>query len=268
MMSDPITLTSAFLLGFFSTLHCVGMCGGIIGALSLSLPSEIRDKKPKLFSFVLSYNLGRLFSYSVAGLIAGAIGTQALQSAGFDQGHMVLRIIGVSMMVAIGLYLTGWLPQLASVEKVGIPLWKYLEPIGRRLVPVSSIPRALAYGMIWGWLPCGLVYFVLIWALTTGDAIHGALIMLAFGAGTLPTLITAGFMTSWVTRFAHSTAARQVVGTLIIAMAFGSLLIPMEHHQSHGMQHGEMSGSMNHEMNQGDTDHRDMQHDGTLQPEH
>lgn len=232
-MSDPITLTSAFLLGFFSTMHCIGMCGGIIGALSLSLPVETRNNKAKLFSFVLSYNIGRIASYSIAGLIAGAIGATALQSVGFEQGHAILRIIGVSMMVAIGLYLTGWLPQLARVEKIGIPVWKRLEPIGRKLVPVTSIPKALSYGLIWGWLPCGMVYFVLIWALTSGNAINGALIMLAFGAGTLPTLITAGFMTSWITRFAHSARARQAVGLLIIAMAIGSLFIPMPHHHHH-----------------------------------
>ena len=229
-MSDPVTLSSAFLLGFFSSLHCIGMCGGIIGALSLSLPVEIRNNKPRLFTYVLSYNIGRLISYGAAGLIAGAVGTSVLQSAGFDQGHAVLRVIGVCMMIAVGLYLSGWLPQLARVEKIGIPIWKRLEPIGRKLMPVTSIPRALSYGLIWGWLPCGLVYFVLIWALTAGDAVLGALTMLAFGAGTLPTLITAGFMTSWITRFAHSTRARQVVGALIIIMAIGSLFIPMEHH--------------------------------------
>ena len=229
-MSDPVTLSSAFLLGFFSSLHCIGMCGGIIEALSLSLPVEIRNHKPRLFTYVLSYNIGRLISYGAAGLIAGAVGTSVLQSAGFDQGHAVLRVIGVCMMIAVGLYLSGWLPQLARVEKIGIPIWKRLEPIGRKLMPVTSIPRALSYGLIWGWLPCGLVYFVLIWALTAGDAVLGALTMLAFGAGTLPTLITAGFMTSWITRFAHSTRARQVVGALIIIMAIGSLFIPMEHH--------------------------------------
>jgi sulfite exporter TauE/SafE len=232
-MDDPVTLSSAFLLGFFSTLHCIGMCGGIIGALSLSLPVHIRNHKAKLFSFVLAYNLGRIISYSAAGLVAGAVGTGVLQSAGFDQGHAILRLIGIAMMVAVGLYLTGWLPQLAIIEKIGIPIWKTLEPIGRKLVPVASLPKALAYGLIWGWLPCGLVYFVLIWALTAGDAIHGALTMLAFGLGTLPTLITAGFMTSWITRFSHSSGARQVIGLLIIAMAIGSLFIPMEHHHHH-----------------------------------
>jgi len=233
MIDDPVTLASAFLLGLFSTMHCIGMCGGIIGALSLSLPVEVRNNKPRLFSFVLTYNVGRLASYSLAGLIAGAVGTSALQAAGFDQGHTVLRLIGIIMMVAIGLYLTGWLPQLASVEKIGVPVWRRLEPLGRKLVPVTTLPRALAYGLVWGWLPCGMVYFVLIWALTAGDALHGAMIMLAFGAGTLPTLITAGFMTSWITRFARSTRARQVVGVLIIMMALGSLFIPMEHHHHH-----------------------------------
>jgi sulfite exporter TauE/SafE len=232
-MNDPITLTSAFLLGFFSTMHCIGMCGGIIGALSLSLPMQVRSHKLQLFSYVVTYNIGRLISYSLAGLIAGAIGTEVLQSAGFNEGHIILKSVAILMMIAIGLYLTGWLPQLAIVEKIGVPIWKRLEPLGRKLLPVASLPRALAYGMVWGWLPCGLVYFVLIWALTAGDALHGALIMLAFGAGTLPTLITAGFMTSWITRFAHSTRARQIVGVLIILMAIGSLFIPMEHHHHH-----------------------------------
>ena len=229
-MDDPVSFTSAFLLGLFSTVHCIGMCGGIIGALSLSLPVEIRNHKPRLFIFVTTYNIGRLLSYTLAGLIAGAVGTGVLASTGFDQGHAILRYVGVAMMVAIGIYLAGWLPQLAIIEKIGVPLWQKLEPIGRKLLPVASLPKALAYGMIWGWLPCGLVYFVLIWALTAGDALHGALMMLAFGLGTLPTLLTAGFMTSWVTRFARNPTARVIVGLLIIAMAIGSLFIPMEHH--------------------------------------
>jgi hypothetical protein len=229
-MNDPVSFMSAFLLGLFSTVHCVGMCGGIIGALSLSLPADIRNHKPRLFIFVTTYNIGRIMSYTLAGLVAGAVGTSVLASTGFDQGHAILRYVGVAMMVAIGIYLAGWLPQLAIIEKIGVPLWQKLEPIGRKLLPVASLPKALAYGVIWGWLPCGLVYFVLIWALTAGDAFRGALMMLAFGLGTLPTLLTAGFMTSWVTRFARNPHARMIVGLLIIAMAIGSLFIPMQHH--------------------------------------
>lgn len=226
-MENPITYTSAFLLGLFSTIHCVGMCGGIIGALSLSLPAQIRADKPRMLAFVATYNIGRILSYCLAGLIAGAIGTGVLASIGFEQGHAILRALGVAMMIAIGLYLTGWVPQLAIIEKIGVPVWRKLEPVGRKLLPVASLPKALAYGVIWGWLPCGLVYFVLVWALTAGNAVQGALTMLAFGLGTLPTLLATGFMTSWLTRFARSSTARQVVGLLIIAMAIGSLYIPM-----------------------------------------
>jgi len=229
-MENPLTYTSAFLLGLFSTIHCVGMCGGIIGALSLSLPVKIRNNKARMLMFITTYNIGRILSYSFAGLVAGAIGTGVLASAGFDQGHAILRAIGVAMMIAIGLYLAGWLPQLAIVEKIGVPVWKKLEPVGRKLLPVASLPKALAYGLIWGWLPCGLVYFVLLWALTAGNAAQGALTMLAFGIGTLPTLLATGFMTSWLTRFARSSTARQVVGLLIVAMAIGSLFLPMGDH--------------------------------------
>jgi sulfite exporter TauE/SafE len=235
-MDNPVTYTSAFLLGLFSTVHCVGMCGGIIGALSLSLPVEIRSHKPRMLAFVTTYNIGRIISYSLAGLVAGALGTAMLASTGLDQGHGVLRAVGIIMMIAIGLYLAGWLPQLASVEKIGVPIWRKLEPLGRRLLPVASLPKAIAYGLIWGWLPCGLVYFVLLWALTTGDAVKGALTMLAFGLGTLPTLLATGFMTSWLTRFTRSATARQVVGLLIIAMAIGSLFIPMGD-SAHGHHH-------------------------------
>lgn len=244
-MDAPATLASAFILGLFTTLHCVGMCGGIIGALSLGLPAEIRDSRARLLLFVGTYNIGRILSYGLAGLLAGALGGGALASAGFDHGHLILQYLGLGMMVAVGLYLSGWLPQLAGVEKIGLPLWRKLEPLGRRLLPVSSPSRALAYGLIWGWLPCGMVYFVLIWALSAGSAMQGALLMLAFGLGTAPTLLAAGFMASRLTRLAASPNLRRVAGLLIIAMAIGSLFIPMEH-QAHNEGQTEAMDQIDH----------------------
>lgn len=229
-MDGPTTLTAAFLLGLFSTVHCIGMCGGIIGALSLALPEHIREHKPRLWLFISSYNLGRIASYSLAGLLVGGLGHSlgdSVSGSVLAQGHSLLRYTGVVIMVAIGLYLAGWLPQLSMVEKLGLPLWRKLEPLGRRLLPVSTLPRALAYGMIWGWLPCGLVYFVLLWTLTSGGPIEGALTMLAFGLGTLPSLISAGVATGWIRRLARSQRARQVAGLVLITMAIGSLFVPM-----------------------------------------
>lgn len=235
MIHDPVSITAAFLIGIFSIVHCIGMCGSIMGVLSLSLPSSIRENHIKRFSFVSSYNIGRILSYGIAGLIAGAIGAGLFEGSGFSDGHKVLRTLGTVMMIAIGLYLAGWFPQVSYLEKIGVPVWRQIEPFGRKMMPVDSIAKAFTYGLIWGWLPCGMVYTVLIWSLASGSAINGAFTMLAFGLGTLPAMITAGVMTSWLTRFAQSPTTRRIVGIIVIIMAVGSLFVSigMEHQHHH-----------------------------------
>lgn len=185
-MDTPLTLSAAFILGLFSTLHCVGMCGGIVGALSLSLPNQIKSNRLRLSLYLIALNTGRIMSYMLAGLIAGSVGAQIMTV--FNNGHTILQASGVAMMIAMGLYIAGWLPQLTLIEKLGIPIWKKLEPVSRRFLPISNLPQALAYGLIWGWLPCGMVYFVVLWTLNSGSAWQGALTMLSFGAGTFSTL--------------------------------------------------------------------------------
>jgi sulfite exporter TauE/SafE len=248
-MDSPQSLASAFILGLFSTVHCVGMCGGIIGALSLSLPESVRKQRLQHVVFITLYNIGRILSYSLAGFIVGYIGAEAASYTDMSGGPSVLRYTGVVLMIAIGLYLAGWFPQLSRVERIGIPVWKVLEPIGRKLVPVTTMPKALLYGLIWGWLPCGMVYFVLVWALTSGSARQGALTMVAFGLGTLPSLLAAGLAMSWLKRFTRSKTTRQVVGVLVILMAIGSLFMPMGGHKH--SPNADVHGShehMNHPM--------------------
>ena len=232
MIHDTVFLTAAFLIGLFSTVHCIGMCGSIMGALSLSLPVSIQNHRFKRLGFVSSYNLGRIVSYSIAGLIAGGVGFSLLEISNISSSRFIAQIFTVAMMIIIGLYLAGWLPQMIYLERIGAPVWRKLEPVGRKLLPVDTVFKAFIYGMIWGWLPCGLVYSVLIWTLSSGSAINGALTMLAFGIGTMPTLISAGVMTSWITSFSRSKNARRIVGLIIIMMAIGSLFIPMDggHH--------------------------------------
>jgi hypothetical protein len=201
------------------------MCGGIIGALSLSLPAEIRRKKITQFEFVLLYNTGRLLSYSAAGLVAGAFGIEILTALGLAHAHVVLRYMGVIFMVLIGFYLAGWFPQLAQLERIGRPVWRTIEPFARKLMPINTPLKALTYGVAWGWLPCGLVYVVLLMAITAGSALQGASMMLAFGLGTLPSMMSAGIMASWISRFSRSALTRQIIGLLIITLAMASLFI-------------------------------------------
>jgi len=213
-----ITFVSAFFIGLFSTVHCLGMCGGIIGALTVSLPEKIRNNRKRLIPYVTAYNFGRISSYSLAGALAGGFGSNlvALSPA---YGHLVLQLFASTLMIGIGLYLAGWFPALVKIEHIGKPIWKKLEPISQRLIPVKSPGHAFLFGAVWGWLPCGLVYTALIWSTTAGSVKDGALLMLAFGAGTLPAVMIAGILTGWFTRLIRSTYIRPIVGLTIILVA-------------------------------------------------
>jgi hypothetical protein len=208
------------------------MCGGIIGALSLSLPTEVRASRLRLVGFSALFNGGRIVSYVAAGLVAGAFGVEILRALGLQNAHAILRYAGVIFMVAIGFYLAGWFPQMAQVERIGQPVWRRLEPIARKMMPVNTPARALLYGMAWGWLPCGMVYMVLLMTVTAGSAVQGGSMMLAFGLGTLPSMFSAGVMASWIRRLAGAPGTRQVIGVLIILMALASLFISVDdiHH--------------------------------------
>ncbi|OOZ42346.1 hypothetical protein BOW53_00455 [Solemya pervernicosa gill symbiont] len=218
-------LLSALLIGFLSTLHCLGMCGGIMGVLTFSLPKVVRDQPLRLGGYLLAYSIGRVGSYTVAGALVGSMGGALLES--FDQtyGFIIIQGAAALLMAAIGLYLAGWFPRFAMIEKIGIPLWNRLEPIGRRLLPVSSPLQALLYGVIWGWLPCGLVYTALIWTISAGSALNGALFMLLFGVGTLPAVTSAGMLAGTITRYAQYPLARRIAGSMLIVMALVGPLV-------------------------------------------
>lgn len=229
---------TAFLLGLFSTVHCIAMCGSVIGALTLSLPAQIRESQRRMLPFVFNYNVGRLLSYSLAGLIVGLISSPL---AKLDM-LWFLRALSVIVMVAMGLYLAGWFPRFARIERIGGPVWRHLQPIGQKLLPVRTRSQALLLGMVWGWLPCGLVYAALTMAVTTGGAIEGGLVMLAFGAGTLPAVMGAGLFTGMLASLSRNPRLRQGAGVLIILMALAMVLWPMgqqdhAHHAPASQEH-------------------------------
>lgn len=206
-------------MGLFSGLHCLGMCGSIIGSLTLSLKREIRENKKALIPFIFSYNLGRISSYTIGGLLAGLAEHVLTLPFGEGHGHRFLQIISALVMLGAGLHIAGWFPRFAYIEKFGGNVWKKIEPYGSRLIPVETLPRAFFFGMIWGWLPCGLVYTALALAATTGDVARSGMTMLAFGLGTMPAVMGVGIVTSWMVRLSNMKNFRQLAGLTLIILA-------------------------------------------------
>ena len=221
-----LSLPLAFTVGLFSALHCVGMCGGIMGALSFGLPARTRQQTALFLLFLLTYNCGRILSYALAGALMGAMGGTLLALLGPGQGHRLLQWVAAMIVILIGLHIAGWLPKMARIERIGVPVWRLLEPLGRRLTPVSSLPRAFAYGLIWGWLPCGLVYTMLISTAGREDLLNGALYMAAYGLGTLPAVLATGLLAGKLYRLARTPYLRVTIGVIIVFMGVLTLWFP------------------------------------------
>ncbi|HQR03382.1 MAG: sulfite exporter TauE/SafE family protein [Proteobacteria bacterium] len=211
-MSDSGFL-AVFLLGLLGGTHCVGMCGGIVSALSAS------PTTPSSFPLHLAYSLGRISSYGIAGAIMGAIGSLGLLLNNLLPVQIGLYVAANLMLVALGLYLTGFTRSLAFTERMGQRIWKHIQPYARRFLPARTPLQAFPLGMIWGWLPCGLVYSVLSVALLSGSALRGGATLLAFGLGTLPNLLLAGMLLVRFRRWVQARAVRLCSGLLV--MGFG-----------------------------------------------
>jgi sulfite exporter TauE/SafE len=213
------SLASAFVVGLLGGVHCAGMCGGIVSALTFGLPKAARSQPAMLAGFQLAYNLGRIASYVVAGALMGGLGLLLAQAVPVYLAQKVLYGVAGFIMIALGLYLGGWWFGLARVERIGQALWVRLEPLGRRLLPVQTPARAFLLGTLWGWIPCGLVYSVLVWSVSAGSVWKGAALMLAFGVGTLPNLLAIGLVAGGLARWSRKVWVRRLAGGLV--MLFG-----------------------------------------------
>lgn len=210
------SLLTAFLVGLLGGVHCVGMCGGIVGALTMGLPGSVRGKLAAQMAFQLAYNAGRVAGYTLAGALMGALGTLMLRAVPLQQAQRVLFGLAALFMIALGLYLGGWWRGLVWLERAGAPLWRRLEPLGRRMLPVRSPWQALGLGLVWAWIPCGLVYSVLIWSVSAGSAGRGAALMFAFGVGTLPNLLGISLLAGAAARFGEQAWIRRGAGLLVL----------------------------------------------------
>lgn len=213
-------LLSALILGLLGGGHCIGMCGGLMGALTLAIPAGQRQRRLRL---LLAYNAGRIASYALAGLLAGTAGW----ALGSGPAATLMRILAGLLLIAMGLYLAGWWSGLTRLESAGRLLWRHLEPLARRLLPVRSAPHALLLGALWGWLPCGLVYSTLLWAASQGNALDSAVLMLTFGLGTLPVLLATGLAAERLTALLRRRSIRLGGGLLVIL--FGLWTLPGPH---------------------------------------
>lgn len=224
-MNEPLSLLTAFLLGFMGSVHCMGMCGGIVGALSLSNgKQQIHPKPINPILLQLGYHLGRILTYALLGLIAGGAGLWLAST--HDYAGLILRSLSGVMLILMGLYLFGLTQSLTWLEKRGAKLWKKLQPFTQNLLPVVNYSQALKLGVIWGFLPCGLIYSTLSWAIVSANPLQSAGLMICFGMGTLPALITFALFTEKLNQFKHHIVVRISLSFAIIGFGIWTLIAP------------------------------------------
>lgn len=215
-------LLPVFVVGLAGSIHCAGMCGGIVTAISVvpakGGPSALRRND---VAHVLSYNAGRISSYMMAGALAGGLAGGARSMASLAGVQLGFYWLANAMLVALGLYLMNAWRGLAVLEQGGRALWRHIAPATRSFMPADTPPKAFALGALWGWLPCGMVYSVLTVALLSGSAANGAAVMLAFGLGTLPMLTGLGLLGA---RLQHAMQRRPVrIACGLLVLGFGAL---------------------------------------------
>lgn len=214
---DSIYIT-ALLVGLLGGVHCLGMCGGVVGGLTFSLETRVQTSWWKMLPYQLLFNVGRISSYMIIGAIFGAFGVTLGSLVTFMPAQQLLQLLAGLFMVSLGLYLGGWWFGLAKIELAGQHLWKRLAPFVSRLTPVKHYHQAWLYGLVWGWLPCGLIYSMLIMAMTAGSAVNGAALMLAFGLGTLPNLLLMGIFAFYFTKLSRMVWVKRVAGFSVLTM--------------------------------------------------
>lgn len=268
---DAALLASAWATGLLGGTHCIGMCGGISTALTFALPADKR-RGASLFGYQLAYNFGRIFTYTVLGIIVGTLAHGIL--AGWASSPWPRATAG-AFMVVMGLYLAGWWNGLQRIEGLGGGVWKILAPLRQKILPVDHPLKAVAAGAVWGFLPCGLVYSALTLALARADTVMSGGVMLAFGLGTLPTLLLTGTLAGKLRQYLQMKNVRQLAGFLVIVLGVWTAYLAFSHsghhhggsdHSSH-MQHADMPGSdmknmdmTNPEMQKTDTGHEHAMH--------
>ena len=220
-MSEVLPLlAAAFVTGLLGSAHCLGMCGGLSGLFAVNASAaSLRGQVP----MAVAYNAGRVLSYAFLGIVVASLGQTVVNAA--PKFAAPVRLASGLLIVIVGLQVAfGW-RFLAPVEKAGATIWNRIAPAAKGLLPVTSIPKALGLGLLWGWLPCGLVYSVLLLAATTANGVNGGLVMISFGIGTMPAMIMTGLSASKLSMF--MSRRRLGAGLLIVVIGLATVAMPV-----------------------------------------
>ncbi len=232
-MTEGLSLFAALLIGLMGSSHCLGMCGGLSAALGAG------SQGPRLL-LSLGCNLGRLLSYTSLGLLLGLFG--AGLSRHVPGARPLLQTLAGLLLIAMGLYLGRWWLGLNRLEAAGARLWRHLQPLSARLLPIRSLPAALGFGMLWGLLPCGLVYSTLGWALAAASPWHSALLMATFGLGTLPAMWATTLGGRGLRELARHPLWQRSAGIALILFGLWQLSLPwLTPHDAHAL-HAAITG--------------------------
>lgn len=215
---------SAFLIGLLGAGHCIGMCSGIASALSFSINP---DQKNGLLSLLL-YNLGRITSYSIAGFIFAASSSVLIVWMGGKESLIYLRIFAAIMMLLLAFYIARLWNGLIIVERAGQFLWQFIKPLAQYFLPLKHPALAFPLGFFWGWLPCGLVYSSLVWAISTANGLNGLVIMLGFGLGTLPAMMLVGSLSHKLKNILNKKWFRYGSGFVLALFAFQTIYVAIQ----------------------------------------
>jgi sulfite exporter TauE/SafE len=220
------TASAACAAGLLGGVHCAAMCGPIIAACSQASPRSGAAR----CRLALFYNAGRIASYSAAGALGGFFGQAVLSARGAAFAYALMPYVASAALLVIALYLAGVSRVQRALESAGSVIWRRIQPWSRRFLPANTPSRALGLGAVWGWLPCGMVYAVLVTAVAAANAAEGAFIMLAFGLGTLPNVLVLSAMASRV----RALRSRVVRFAAAAALAVFAVIGPVAAHHVHG----------------------------------
>ncbi|MBF0582655.1 MAG: sulfite exporter TauE/SafE family protein [Magnetococcales bacterium] len=222
---ETFSLFIPLLLAFSSGLHCLGMCGGIVGAMTFRVSSVPVAQRKRVWLLSLAANMGRLVSYAVAGALVTLFGHALFTTLSPGYGHLLLQGLAGIILVGNGLFLIGRFPHMHMIEQLGSHLWLLLEPFAKRFMTPQTLLQAFVFGLVWGWFPCSLVYGTLLWSSGSCSVLSGAVVMLLFGAGTLPVMLSAGWLVGYVVHLGGLSRVGHFTAWILLAIGILNLIL-------------------------------------------